>query len=38
MNVCPDCGKVVGDLGKHRRRGRCYRKGPISEKERIKRW
>lgn len=21
--VCPDCGLVVGNLGKHFRRGRC---------------
>lgn len=22
-SVCPDCGAVVSDLGKHRRRNRC---------------
>ena len=23
MSVCPNCGKVVSDLRKHLRRGRC---------------
>ena len=32
-DFCDVCGKQVGDVAKHKRRGRCFKKAPMSLKK-----